>query len=87
MILTRVIVTPTRRVRDLLRNKRFKAVRRFPGGREIELGSAATRARATKIAETATRPNGSPTAGGVDYTPGYAPGSNDGDSEIITQYR
>lgn len=63
-------VRRTRRVADLIRGKNFAVVKRFPGGREIKLGTAKTRQRARKIAQYANRPNGSPTAGGT-YVEGY----------------
>lgn len=74
MIQHRYVVHRTRRVRDLLRRKKFVAAIRFPGGREIRLGAAETARRAGKIALNAARPTGSPTAGGT-YSPGYIPGS------------
>lgn len=74
MIRTRYVVRRTRRVRDVLRRKKFIAVRRFPGGREIEIAKAETRRRAVDLARVAARPNGSPTSGGA-YEPGYEPGS------------
>lgn len=77
MIQTRYVVRPTRRVRDIVRRKRFVAVRRFPGGREIELAKAETRRRALIEARNAAAPSGSPTAGG-NYVPEYRPGSAGG---------
>lgn len=77
MIQHRYVVHRTRRVRDLLRRKKFVAAKRMPGGREIEIGKAETRRRALEQARYAARPNGSPTAGG-SYTPGYTPGSEGG---------
>lgn len=74
MIQTRIVVYPTRRVRDLLRRQRFRVVRRFPGGREIDLGTAENRERAVKVALAEARPGGSPTAPGGVYVPGYAAG-------------
>lgn len=73
-LLYRIAVRPTRRVRDLIRRKKFAAVKRSPGGREIALGKAETRRRAVDIAQNANRPSGSPTAGG-NFVLGYRPGS------------
>lgn len=75
MIQTRYAVRPTRRIRDLIRRKRFVGVRRFPGGREIEIVKAETRRRALLEVRNAARPTGSPTAGG-SYSSGYVPGSS-----------
>lgn len=77
-LLYKIAVRRTRQVRDLLRRRKFEAVKLSPGGSEIALGKAETRRRALRIARNAGRPNGSPTAGG-NYRPGYEPGS-EGDS-------
>lgn len=55
MIQTRIVIRPTRNVRDIYRRRKYKVVARFPGGREIDLGHAETRQRAFKQARTAVR--------------------------------
>lgn len=66
---TTTIVRPVRRVRDLIRGKRFVVATRFPGGREIERAAVETRQRAFKKALQVNRPQTSPTAGGTNYDP------------------
>lgn len=64
MTSSRIVIRPTRRVVDLLRNRRYRIYARFPGGREVDKGHAETRPRAFKKALVAARVQTSLTAAG-----------------------
>lgn len=76
MIQTRIVIRPTRSVRDLYRGRKYKIVARFPGGREIDKGFAQTRQRAFRQALVANAPSSSPTVNtGSGYAGRFPPGS------------
>lgn len=85
MIQTRTVIRPARSVRDIYRGRKYRIVARFPGGREIDRGSAQTRDRAFARARVVNTPQTSPTAGGVNYAAdgGYTYWKRFGDNDII----
>jgi hypothetical protein len=85
MIQTRIVVRPTRSVRDIYRGRKYRVVARFPGGREIDKGFAETRRRAFVKARVANTPQTSPTAGAPNFAPdgGYSYWKRFGENDII----
>ena len=68
MIQTTLRVIPSRNVRDIYLNRRYRVEARFPGGRTITVAKTQTRDRAFRAARRAALPQTSPTAGGLSYT-------------------